>query len=167
MRPSRRRLLLLSAATIATAAAIALALLASGYPSNGEANYAMVDAGGTTDVSTQTRELVETAFSFEPDTANATQRAAARLLTGTAVKQYDKLYGSILDQARERRLSMRTTVASVGVQRLNGDHATVLVFANQRSAQKDVGQPRLGAAQLQLLLVKVDGKWKLARMTVL
>lgn len=166
MRKSRRRLRLLSAATMATAA-IALALVASGYPGNDEANYALVDAGGTADVTTQARELVETAFSFEPGTANATRRAAARLLTGTAVKQYDKLYGNILDQASQRRLSMRTTVASVGVQRLNGDHATVLVFANQRSAQKDVGQPRLGAAQLQLLLVKVDGRWKLARMTVL
>lgn len=165
--PSRRRLLFLSAAAMATAAAIALALIASRYPSNDDANYALVDTGGTADVTTQARDLVETAFSFTPDTVGATRRAAAGSLTGTAVKQYDKLYGKLLDQASERRLSMRTSVASVGVQRLNEGHATVLVFANQRSAQKGTGRPSLGAAQLQLRLVKVDGRWKLASMTIL
>lgn len=165
--PSRRRVLLLSAATLATIAAIALGLIAARYPSAEEANYALVEPGGTADVTRQTRELVEAVFSFEPDTVDATRRAAAESLRGTAAKQYDQLYGDLLDQASERRLSMRTSVASVGVQRLNEDHATVLVFANQRSDQKGTGRPGLGAAQLQLRLVKVAGKWQLTWMAIL
>lgn len=127
--PSRCRLLLFSAAAMATAAAIALALIASGYPGNDEVNYALVDTGGTAEVTTQARDLVETAFSFTPDTVKATRRAAAGSLTGTAVRQYDKLYGDLLDQASERRLSMRTSVASIGVQRLNEDRATASMRA--------------------------------------
>lgn len=164
---SRRRILLIAVAAAVVAAAVALGIASARYPDSDEANLAFVDKGGTADVAAKTRELVDTVFSFEPDRANETERVAARSLTGDAIAQYDKLYGRLLDSAADRGLSMRTSAATVGVQYLNGDRATVLVFANQKSAQNGAGAPNLGAAQLQLRLLKIDGAWKIEGITVL
>lgn len=163
---SRPRILLIAVAAVVVGAVV-LGIASARYPDNGEANFAFADRGGTADVAAKSRELVNTVFSFEPDRANETERVAARSLTGDAIAQYDKLYGRLLDSAADRGLSMRTSAATVGVQYLNGDRATVLVFANQKSAQNGAGAPNLGAAQLQLRLLKIDGAWKIEGITVL
>jgi Mce-associated membrane protein len=166
-RSSRRRILLIAVAAAVVAAAVALGIAYARYPDSDEANLAVVDKGATADVAAKTRELVDTVFSFQPDRVNKTERAAARSLTGNAVAQYDRLYGKLLNNAADRGLSIRTSAATVGVQNLNGDRATVLVFANQKSEQNGAGAPNLGAAQLQLRLLKIDGTWKIEGITVL
>lgn len=164
---SRLHVALLGTAVLATATAVALGTAAGHHPGSDQANHALVDRSGTAEVAAQASEIVETVFSFTPHSVGTTERAATRSLTGDAVKEYDKLYGDLLDKAQATHLSLRTSVASIGVQRLNGDRATVLVFANQRSEQQGAGSPTLGAAQLQLELLRIDGRWMLERITLL
>lgn len=166
-RAPRVRVTLLMGAVLAVAAAVALGIVAETRPRTSELNYAHVDKARTAALTDHVERITETVFSVTPDTVAATERAARRMLRGDAVGQYGKLYDALLSQARTEKLSMRTEVSSVGVQRLRGDHATVLVFATQRGMRKGLEQPSLGGARIQLRLLDVDDGWKVADIAVL
>lgn len=166
-RSSGARVALAVGAVLAVAAAVTLGIATESTLRSGEINYAHVDQPRTTAVADQAKRIANTVFSFTPDTVAATRRTVQRTLRGDAVAQYDKLYGSLLAQARNDGLSMHTSVASVGVQQLRGDHATVLVFATQRGQQRGSDQPSLGGARVQLTLLHTEGGWKIIGITVL
>ncbi|GAA5118982.1 hypothetical protein [Haloechinothrix salitolerans] len=166
-RSSRTRVALAVGAVLAVAAAVTIGIAAESKPRTDEINYAHVDQPRTTAVADKAKRITREVFSFTPDTVAATKRTVRQTLRGDAVAQYDKLYGPLLSQARSEGLSMRTSVASVGVQQLRGDHATVLVFANQRGQKKGSDQPSLGGARVQLKLRKTDDGWKIVGITVL
>lgn len=166
-RSSRTRVALAVGTVLAVAAAITLGIAAESTPRPGEINYAHVDQPRTTAVADQAKRITNTVFSFTPDTVAATKRNAQQALLGDAVAQYEKLYGPLLSQARDDGLSMETSVASVGVQQLRGDHATVLVFATQRGQKNGSEQPSLGGARVQLELLHTDSGWKIIGITVL
>lgn len=166
-RSSRTRVALAVGAVLAVATAVTLGIVAESKPRTGEINYAHVDQPRTTAVADKAQRITDKVFSFTPDTVAATKRTAQQTLRGDAVAQYDKLYGPLLSKARDDGLSMHTSVASVGVQQLRGDHATVLVFATQRGQKKGSDQPSLGSARVQLKLLHIDGGWKVIGITVL
>ncbi|WP_034274484.1 hypothetical protein [Haloechinothrix halophila] len=166
-RSSRTRVALAVVAVLVVAAAVALGIAAESKPRPGEINYAHVDQPRTTAVADQAQRITDKVFSFTPDTVAATKRTAQQTLRGDAVAQYEKLYGPLLSQARNDGLSMDTSVASVGVQQLRDDHATVLVFANQRGQKKGSDQPSLGGARVKLELLHTDDGWKIIGITVL
>lgn len=163
----RTRTTLVVGAALAVTAAAALGIAAEGQARPSELNYAYVDRTGTAAVAADVEHVVEKLFSFAPDTVAATESTARQTLRGDAVAQYDKLYGPLLSQARAKGLSMRTSVASVGVQELRENQATVLVFATQRGEKAGAGQPTLGGARVQLRLLHTDGSWRIISLTVL
>lgn len=163
----RTRTTLVVGAALAVTAATALGIAAEGQARPDEINYAHVDRARTAALADDVEQVSEKLFSFAPDTVATTKRTARQTLRGDAVAQYDKLYGPLLSQARSKKLSIRTSVASVGVQQLRDDHATVLVFATQRGEKTGADQPTLGGARVQLKLRHTDGSWRIVGLTVL
>ncbi|QFG23672.1 hypothetical protein [Actinomadura sp. WMMB 499] len=98
-------------------------------------------------------------FGYAAGDVAATERAAADVLRGPALRQYRVLFGEVKRQAPEQRVTLVTRVVRTGVVSLDGDAARVLVFLDQTAtrAGKPVGTP--AAAQLVVTARRDGGRW--------
>lgn len=129
------------------------------------ANVALVDTGGTAEVTRQVREGLEKVFSYRHDDTAATEDAARTVLTGSARDQYDRLFRQVREQAPAQKLVLTTRVVSSGVVSLRGDTAVLLVFLDQSALRGDNGEATIAGAQLSVTAVLVDGKWQISELT--
>ncbi|MFC5289397.1 hypothetical protein ACFPM7_20290 [Actinokineospora guangxiensis] len=163
--PSRRALvapvaLLLAAALLVAGGVWALARAEAA----GQANTALVDAGGTAEVTRQVREGLEQIFSYRHDATAATENAARTVLTGPARDQYERLFHQVREQAPAQRLTLTTKVVSSGVVTLRGDEAVLLVFLDQSAVRGDSGEATAAGAQLSVTATRVDGRWLISEL---
>ncbi|MFV2176016.1 hypothetical protein ACFHW2_42290 [Actinomadura sp. LOL_016] len=98
-------------------------------------------------------------FGYEAGDVAATERAAAQVLRGPALRQYRMLFGQVKRQAPEQRVTLVTRVVRAGVVSLGGDSARVLVFLDQTAtrAGEPAGTP--AAAQLVVTARRDAGRW--------
>jgi Mce-associated membrane protein len=127
-------------------------------------NEALVDTGGTTEVSGQAREAVEKAFSYNFADVAATENAANELLVGQAKCQYNAIFGPVKTLAPEQKLVVSVKVVSSGVTSLAGDRATVLLFLDQVTTRTTDNQTGGGIAMMRVGAQRVDGRWKVDNM---
>ena len=127
-------------------------------------NQALVDSGGTTEVTGQTREAVEKAFSYNYADVSATEKAAGELLVGKAKCQYDAIFDPVRKLAPEQKLVVTVKAVSSGVTSLDGDRATVLLFVDQVVLRTTDNQTSGGKAMLRVGAQRVDGRWKVDNM---
>jgi len=125
-------------------------------------NTALSDAAGTSQVSGQLTSAVNALFSYSYVSPATTQAAAAKDLTGAAVKQYATLLAPVRSVAAKEKLVLTTTVTNAGVELLHGDTARVLVYADQRSTRGDTGATTYGAAMLAVDAVRQGGTWRIS-----
>ncbi|WNV90910.1 hypothetical protein [Umezawaea sp. Da 62-37] len=130
----------------------------------GPLNEALVDTGGTTEVSGQAREAVEKAFSYNFADVDATEKAAGDLLVGKAKCQYDAIFGPVRSLAPEQKLVVTVKAVSSGVTSLSGDRATVLLFLDQVTTRTTDNQTGGGIAMMRVGAQRVDGRWKVDNM---
>ena len=125
------------------------------------ANTALVDRSATRKVETDITHAVNTIFSYSYADTARTRAAAQRLLTGQAIRQYDRLFALVEQQAPQQKLAVTTRVTRIGVELLTGGRARVLVFANQQDTRAGTGQTSYGGAMFAVTAVTQHGRWKI------
>jgi Mce-associated membrane protein len=124
-------------------------------------NVALTDPSATSQVRRQLGSAIDTIFSYNYANTAATKRAAQRLLTGPAVRQYDTLFKLVQAEAPTEQLVLTTQVTNSGVELLIGDRARLLVFANQRDTRTTTHQTSYAGAMFAVNAVRTDGRWKI------
>jgi Mce-associated membrane protein len=123
-------------------------------------NLALADPAETSQVTQQVTSAIGTLFSYDYAAPDPTTRAANRLLTGAAVREYAALFGQIHQQAAKQQLVITTTVSNAGVELLTPSTARVLVFAVE-SDRKANGTPSSYGTMLAVNVVRDGGTWKI------
>ncbi|MFF1731223.1 hypothetical protein [Streptomyces sp. NPDC058247] len=125
-------------------------------------NTALTDPARTSEVKGQAAEAVNALFSYDHANPGAEEKAVATLLTGKAVEQHRRLLAPVLAQAKKQKTVVTTTVTDSAVERIDGNRARVLVFADQSStstAAKAKDAASYAGAMLAVDLVLRDGRW--------
>ncbi|MFD8254167.1 hypothetical protein [Streptomyces werraensis] len=129
-------------------------------------NTALTDVARTSEIKGQVAEAVDRLFSYDHADPAAFDRAAKELLTGKAVAQHRDLFAAVRERADARKAVITTAVTETAVERIDGDRARVLVYADQSSvattartagAEQDDGV--YAAAMLAVDTVHRDGRW--------
>ncbi|MEV6246813.1 hypothetical protein AB0M38_11500 [Streptomyces sp. NPDC051742] len=96
-------------------------------------NTALTDLARTSEVKGQTAAAVAALFSYDHADTGPFEQAGKTLLTGKAVAQHRTLLDGVLAQAARQKTVITTTVTESAVERIDGDRARVLVYADQSS----------------------------------
>ncbi|MER5965723.1 hypothetical protein [Streptomyces sp. NPDC002057] len=132
-------------------------------------NTALTDLARTSEIKGQTAAAVAALFSYDHADPAPFERAGKTLLTGKAVAQHRTLLGGVLAQAARQKTVITTTVTDSAVERIDGDRARVLVYADQSSVstagtggkQKPKAQDQgvYAGAMFAVDVVHRDGRW--------
>jgi len=128
-------------------------------------NTALVDVGTTAEVSRQVTAALKTVYSFDYTRLDQNEAAARAVITPAFADQFDQLFRQVRELAPQQQAVVTATVNLVGVESINGDRATLLVFLDQQAtrAQAGAGPQQLAAAgRLTVTAQRVDGTWKIA-----
>jgi len=131
-------------------------------PASGD--RALTDAETTDVVLGQVSDGLTRVFTYTPANTAGTQQAAAEVLDGEALGQYQSLFGQVRQQAPGQGLTLTTRVSRAGVVRLSGDTAQVLVFLDQTIGRKDQPRPSYAAAQLSVTARLEHGQWRIVQI---
>ncbi|MEU8762352.1 hypothetical protein [Streptomyces sp. NPDC048659] len=131
------------------------------------ANTALTDLARTSEIKGATAEAVAALFSYDHAAPDAFEKARKTYLTGKAVAQHTTLFGGVLEQAAAQKMVITTTVTDSAVERIDGDRARVLVYADQSSVAtagtkkgaKAQDQGVYAGAMFAVDVVRRDGRW--------
>ncbi|ASY31461.1 MULTISPECIES: hypothetical protein [unclassified Streptomyces] len=130
-------------------------------------NTALTDAARTSEVKGQAEKAVDALFSYDHADPGAMDKATARWLTGKAVAQHRTLLAPVLAAAGKQKTVVTTTATDSAVERIEGDRARVLVFADQSStstAAKAPAAANYAGAMLAVDLVRREGRWQVSAL---
>ncbi|WP_031044809.1 hypothetical protein [Streptomyces sp. NRRL F-5650] len=146
-------------------------------------NTALTDLARTSEIKGQATKAVDRLFSYDHADPGALDKAAKELLTGKAVDQHRELLADVRERADAQKAVITTTVTESAVERLDGDRARVLVYADQSSvatggkkrATDEKSKAGAGeqdardegvyaAAMLAVDVVHRDGRWLVAAL---
>ncbi|GLF98389.1 hypothetical protein [Streptomyces yaizuensis] len=127
-------------------------------------DLALTDAAATDEAADAVADTVTRIFSYTPDDTGATREDAARLLAGTAARQYAELFGQVEREAAGQRLTLTTHVVRTGVVKLTDRRADVLLFLDQ-VAERRGRDPVTTAAQLSVTAERRSGRWLVTHIT--
>ncbi|MGW9493098.1 hypothetical protein ACWG5P_01645 [Streptomyces prasinus] len=96
-------------------------------------NTALTDLARTSEIKGQASQAVEALFSYDHTDPGALEKAAEDLLTEKAVSRHDTLLADVRERADEQKALITTTVTESAVERIDGDRARVLLYADQSS----------------------------------
>lgn len=127
-------------------------------------NTALSDTARTSEIKGRTAKAVAALFSYDHADPDAFDRAAKEWLTGRAVAQHRDLFGTVRVRADKEKAVITTTVTDSAVERVDGDRARVLVYADQSSVstagtRKAEDDGTYAGAMLALDVVHRDGHW--------
>ncbi|MER6912121.1 hypothetical protein ABT354_10650 [Streptomyces sp. NPDC000594] len=137
-------------------------------------NTALADVARTSELKGRITRAVEAVFSYDFTEPERLDRAVRDHLTGRAVGRHRALLAGVRAQGPRQKLVLTTTVTHSGVERVDGDRARVLVFADQTSTSatgtspESKGKSKAGsrttsaAAMLALDAVHGDGGWRIS-----
>ncbi|CRK60067.1 putative integral membrane protein [Alloactinosynnema sp. L-07] len=130
-------------------------------------NRALTDSALTSEVKGKLTVAIEKTLSYNFTDLDATAKAVKEHLAGTAVCEYDKLFGVLKEQAPAQKLILTTKVRDLGVTRLEGDKADLLVFVDQSTTRTEQNQTTASGAQFGIRAEKIDGAWKITDFDML
>jgi Mce-associated membrane protein len=133
----------------------------------GASNVALTDPARTSEVTGQVTDAVNALFSYDYTDAAKSRQAEDTLLTGKAVDQYDRMLSQVRAQAPTQKLVLTTTVTDSAVEMLEGDHARLLVFADQRNTRTSGKDTTYAAAMLAVDASRLRGTWKITNIDTL
>jgi len=127
-------------------------------------NTALVDIGTTAQVNQQVTAALKTVYSFDYTRLDQNEAAARAVITPAFAGQFDQLFRQVRELAPQQQAVVTATVNLVGVQSINGDTATLLVFLDQQATRAQSGGPQqlAAAGRLTVTAQLVDGTWKIA-----
>ncbi|CAL9383398.1 hypothetical protein [Streptomyces sp. enrichment culture] len=127
-------------------------------------NTALTDLARTSEIKGQAAKAVDRLFSYDHTDPGALRKAAEDLLTGKAVARHRALLADVRKRADAQKAVITTTVTDSAVERIDGDRARVLVYADQSSVstsgtrgKQDEGV--YAGAMLAVDVVLRDGRW--------
>lgn len=163
---ARQRMAVVAAAAVLVAAGGTTLALIGDEPAAPDDNVAFVEPAETAELLQQVGVLAADVFTIRQGKVAASRKRADQALIGSAVRTYDELYGPQLRLAAKEGLTLVTTIRSLGVIRLEGDQAEVLLFADQTATTRD-GRSGTGAAQVSLRVEQSGGTWKISGIELL
>ncbi|MFF2848111.1 hypothetical protein ACFVT5_17595 [Streptomyces sp. NPDC058001] len=124
-------------------------------------NTALTDPARTSEIKGQVSRAVGGVFSYDYANPGTSEKAAATYLTGKAVEQHRTLVSGVIAQAKKQKAVITTTVTDSAVERIDGDRARVLVFADQSSTgtSAKAQEPTYAGAMFAVDLLRKDGHW--------
>lgn len=122
-------------------------------------NQALVDVKGTNEVTAAITSAVNRVFSYSFDHIDRTEEAAAQVLRGQALEEYQALFPRVHELAPEQQLSVTADVAASAVQYLDDEHAELLVFLDQTATRESSAEPATAGAQLAVTAEREDSNW--------
>ncbi|MFE7979991.1 hypothetical protein [Streptomyces shenzhenensis] len=135
-------------------------------------NTALTDPARTSEIKGQTAKAVAALFSYDHADPAAFEKATKDLLTGKAVAQHEALLADVRARADQQKAVITTTVTDSAVERIDGDRARVLVYADQSSVSTAGDNSAADAADKQAAdggtyagamlavdVVRRDGRW--------
>jgi Mce-associated membrane protein len=125
-------------------------------------NAALTDTARTSELKGNITKAVNAVFSVNYADLGANQDAAGKYLTGAAVGQHRDMLKGVRDKAPKQKLVLTTTVTDSGVERIEGDRARVLVYADQRNTRTDKDETTYAAAMFAVDVVQQGGTWKIS-----
>ncbi|MCR3721817.1 MULTISPECIES: hypothetical protein [Prauserella salsuginis group] len=149
-------------------------------------DVAHVDAARTQQLTEEVDAAVTAVFSYDRGDLARTERAADRVLTGAARREYEALFARLRAQAAGSRdggnraggngadgtgdaaasgAVQSTTVRSVGVRSLTGGRAELLVLADRRVLGEDMSSRGSDSVWIDVVAVRSDGSWRIAEMS--
>jgi Mce-associated membrane protein len=129
----------------------------------GSGNTSQVDVNGTKDLVGAAQQAVAGVLSYKFDEMDKSTAQAKQYLSGEAVSQYDKSMQALAAEIQKQQLQVAVNPVKVGVVRMNGDDARVLIFADQIGVRADK-QPSGGPTQFAMDMHRTDGKWKIVKL---
>lgn len=111
--------------------AVFAGLRASSASAQAENNSALVDSKATNEVKQQATNALNTMFSFNYKDPSKTKKAAKPLLYGKGPDKYGKILKVLEQNGPKAKFSLNSAVVSMGVQRLEGDHARVVAMLSE------------------------------------
>jgi Mce-associated membrane protein len=150
------------------ASLLVIALAGCSAPTAGTAspvpNLAPIEIATARQVTATAREAVEAVFSYDSTKPETQTAAVAKYLTAAASEEMKELFGAVWEAAKTAPMKVDTKAAEVGVATVSADHATLLAFLTQRSANTETGKVSSGVAQLRLDAVREGGSWRISAM---
>ena len=128
-------------------------------------NTALVDVGTTAQVSQQVTAALKSIYSFDYTRLDQNEAAARAVITPAFAGQFDQLFRQVRELAPQQQAVVTATMNLVGVQSINDDTATLLVFLDQQATRAQAGgapQQLAAAGRLMVTAQLVDGTWKVA-----
>lgn len=154
---------LVAAALASTAAAFATLALPDA-PSPGS-DVAWTDARATQQATAAVSQMISELFTVSPDSVTTVRAAARRDLSGAAVAEFQRLYGSVLERAHASAAAVRTDLRGLGMEHLTATSAEVLVIADQTATAG--GHSQTGPALLRVTASRQSGRWTISDFKVL
>jgi Mce-associated membrane protein len=130
-------------------------------------NQALTDTARASEAVGQLRAAIEKSLTYNYTDLDSTARAVKDNLSGKALCEYDKLFGQVQKLAPEQKLVLTTRVREIGLTRLEGDQAQLLVFVDQTTTRADQNQTTASGAQFAINAERQDGKWKITAFDML
>ncbi|HEX6353911.1 hypothetical protein [Actinophytocola sp.] len=128
---------------------------------------ALSDQELTQQVIDQVTAAVEATFSYDHTNIEATAAAVEEYLTDDALCVYEALFAEVRRLAPQQGIVLSTTVREVGVVRLAGDRAEVLVYIDQLSTRADSNRTAAVGGQLVVRAHRDGRRWKIAELDLL
>ncbi len=89
--------------------------------------------------------------------------AARAFLTPSFAREYAEYTGSTVEpRARRYRAVLTTEVLASGLETIEGEEATALLYLNQTTRSSQLVAPRLDVSTVEIRLVWTDGQWLVA-----
>ena len=130
-------------------------------------NQALTDTARASEIMGQLRGAIEKTFSYNYTDLDSTANAVKDNLAGTALCEYDLLFAQIKKLAPEQKIVITARVRELGITRLEGNQATVLVFLDQTSTRADQNQTSGSGAQFAVKAELRDDQWKIIQFDML
>lgn len=142
-------------AALALAVVAVVAALRPGVPAD---NAAFVDNAATEEVRAAAEHALRTVYGYQLKDIDGYQAAVSEVLTGKMRAELDSYAATTISAIKQAGTSTEAHVEPVGVTKLTGDRAEVLVNLVV-SAEKDGIAQQSVAGPVVLQMRKVDGRW--------
>lgn len=129
------------------------------------ANDALSDRIGTDQVSEETADAVEAAFSYDYRKPEDHRQAAEKHLLDRAREHLDELYSAAIAEADRDKLQLRTVVPGAAVMSYGGDTARLLVVVDQEVVGAKPDQARGGGGAFVVTARKTADAWRIEDFT--
>ena len=111
-------------------------------------------------------DAITTLWSYTPEDMDSLSSRSAKYLGGDFEDQYRKFVDAIAATNKQAKVTSSTQVVGAGIESLNGDEATALVYTNTTSTSEQSNNiPSLQYLSYRLELKRYGRDWRVTRMT--